>query len=223
MPASPKHQRPARRDATENRAALIEAARTSLQADPDASLETIAAAAGLSRRAVYGHFPSRDDLVREVVTSGAARILAAVPTGSALDPLSPVTRLAVIAAALWAEVSHVRSMAQIAVHGPFMEQIGTVLAPVRRAVREACALGAEDGTLRSDVTPGTLARLVEGACFAVLDEATRSETSTADGHRMVVLSALGMAGLDWRSATEVLAAIPAPTPAGTTTNTESRA
>ena len=54
-----------RRDATENRAALLDAAKTCLQHDPDASIETIAASAGLSRRAVYGHFPSRDDLVRE--------------------------------------------------------------------------------------------------------------------------------------------------------------
>lgn len=189
-----------RRDATENRAALIEAAKTVLQGDPDASLETIASAAGLSRRAVYGHFPSRDDLVREVVTAGAARIAAAMPTTSDLTVLPPAARLAAIAVTLWAEVSHVRSMARVAIRSPFSESVAAVFAPLRTQVRDACALGIADGAMRDDVDPATLGRLVEGACIAVLDEATRSGTSDEDGRRMVVLSALGMAGIDWRTA-----------------------
>jgi AcrR family transcriptional regulator len=198
---SPDQQtRAPRRDATENRAALIQAARTVLQGDPDASLETIASAAGLSRRAVYGHFPSRDDLVREVVTAGAARVAAAMPTTSDLVALPPAARLAAIAVTLWAEVSHVRSMARVAIRSPFSESVAEVFAPLRAQVRDACALGIADGAMRDDVDPATLGRLVEGACIAVLDEATRSGTSDEDGRRMVVLSALGMAGIDWRTA-----------------------
>ncbi|MGN6408883.1 MAG: TetR/AcrR family transcriptional regulator [Curtobacterium sp.] len=189
-----------RRDATENRAALIEAAKTVLQVDPDASLETIASAAGLSRRAVYGHFPSRDDLVRELVTTGAARIAAAMPTTSDLAELPPAARIASIAVALWAEVSHVRSMAAVAVREPFIQSVATEFAPVRAQVREACALGITDGVMRDDVDPDALGRLVEDACIAVLDEATRSGTSDAAGRRMVVLSALGVTGIDWRTA-----------------------
>ena len=198
---SPDQQmRAPRRDATENRAALLEAAKTVLQGDPDASLETIASAAGLSRRAVYGHFPSRDDLVREVVTAGAARVAAAMPTTSDLVALPPAARLAAIAVTLWAEVSHVRSMARVAIRSPFSESVAEVFAPLRAQVRDACALGIADGAMRDDVDPATLGRLVEGACIAVLDEATRSGTSDEDGRRMVVLSALGMAGIDWRTA-----------------------
>lgn len=204
-----------RRDATENRAALLDAAKTCLQQDPDASIETIAAAAGLSRRAVYGHFPSRDDLVREVVTAGAARIAAAMPTASDLQELPPAARLAAIAVTLWTEVSHVRSMARVAVRSPFAEPVAEVFAPLRSQVRQACALGIADGAMRDDVDPETLGRLVEGACIAVLDEATRSGTSDEDGRRMVVVSALGMAGIDWRTAllSEPAAPAPAPTPA----------
>ena len=72
MPTTP------RRDAVENRAALLAAARVMLNRDPDSSLEAIAAEAGLSRRAVYGHFPTRDDLLREVASLGAERITAAL-------------------------------------------------------------------------------------------------------------------------------------------------
>lgn len=211
-----------RRDATENRAALIEAAKTVLQQDPDASLETIASAAGLSRRAVYGHFPSRDDLVRELVTAGAARIAAAMPTTSDLGVLPPASRLAVIAVALWSEVSHVRSMARIAVRSPFAESVAEVFAPLRAQVREACALGIAEGSMRDDVDPATLGRLVEGACITVLDEATRSGTTDEAGRRMVVLSALGTAGIDWRTAllSEPVALV---SPTTTTTTPEARA
>ena len=211
-----------RRDATENRAALIEAAKTVLQQDPDASLETIASAAGLSRRAVYGHFPSRDDLVRELVTAGAARIAAAMPTTSDLGVLPPASRLAVIAVALWSEVSHVRSMARIAVRSPFAESVAEVFAPLRAQVREACTLGIAEGSMRDDVDPATLARLVEGACITVLDEATRSGTTDEAGRRMVVLSALGTAGIDWRTALLSEPVAPA-SPTTTTTTPEARA
>lgn len=200
MTGSETPLRAPRRDATENRAALIEAAKTALQRDPDASLETIAADAGLSRRAVYGHFPSRDDLVRAVVTAGAARILAAMPTTTDLGELPPTARIAAIAVTLWSEVSHVRSMARIAVRDPFGASVAEVFAPLRAQVREACSRGIADGSMRSDVDAATLGRLVEGACIAVLDEATRSGTSDEDGRRMVVVSALGMAGIDWRTA-----------------------
>lgn len=189
-----------RRDATENRAALIEAAKTVLQSDPDASLETIASAAGLSRRAVYGHFPSRDDLVREVVSAGAARIAAAMPNAADLADLPPAARIASIAVALWSEVSHVRSMAAVAVRSPFVETVAAEFAPVRARVREACAAGIAEGVMRDDLSADALGRLVEDACIAVLDEATRSGTSDTDGRRTVVLSALGVAGVDWRTA-----------------------
>ncbi|SDQ27743.1 transcriptional regulator, TetR family [Curtobacterium sp. UNCCL20] len=220
MTTSDQSGRAPRRDATENRAALLDAAKTVLQGDPDASLETIASAAGLSRRAVYGHFTSRDDLVREVVTAGAGRIAAAMPTTSDLGALPPAARLAAIAVTLWSEVSHVRSMARVAVRSPFSESVAEVFAPLRAQVRDACALGIADGAMRNDVDPGTLGRLVEGACITVLDEATRSGTSDDDGRRMVVLSALGVAGIDWRTAllSEPLAPVTpkAPTPGRST-------
>ncbi|WP_144710112.1 TetR/AcrR family transcriptional regulator [Curtobacterium pusillum] len=210
MTTTDQQTRAPRRDAALNREALLDAARTALQQDPDASLETIAQTAGLSRRAVYGHFPSRDDLVREVVTIGAARIAAAMPTSPDLAELPPASRIAAIAVALWSEVSHVRSMAAVAVRSPFIESVATEFAPVRAQVRQACALGIADGTMRDDVSADALGRLVEDACIAVLDEATRSGTSDEDGRRTVVLSALGITGIDWRTA--LLSEPAAPTP-----------
>src|SRR4051812_44793867 len=155
-----------RRDAVENRAALLAAARVVLNRDPDASLEAIAAEAGLSRRAVYGHFPTRDDLLREVAALGAARISAAL--ASTADP-DPVVELALIAARLWSEVESIQVMAVFAVRGALRSSIAEALAPLRTMVLLAVDRGQGQGGIRTDVEPRRLARLVEDSLLSVFD------------------------------------------------------
>jgi len=190
-----------RRDAVENRAALLTAARAVLNRDPDASLEAIAAEAGLSRRSVYGHFPTRDDLLREVTALGAARITAAL-VGTADD--DPVVELALIAARLWSEVESIQVMAVFAVRGSLRGNIAEALAPLRAMVLFAVDRGQTDGSIRTDIDAHRLARLVEDSLLSVFDESTRSTLSSTDGHRLVMLSVLGTLGLDWRSAGQLI-------------------
>ena len=56
-----------RADARKNIAAILEAATACLAVDPDASINDIAAAAGVGRVTLYGHFESRAALVAQVV------------------------------------------------------------------------------------------------------------------------------------------------------------
>ncbi|MEE1940792.1 TetR/AcrR family transcriptional regulator [Streptomyces sp. TRM 70361] len=90
MPSSPVHNR--RADARRSRAAILDAALRVLDARPDASLETIAGAAGVTRQTVYAHFPSRERLLLAVadrITEEVAAVMdAADPhTGPAADAL----------------------------------------------------------------------------------------------------------------------------------------
>ncbi|MDH2443715.1 TetR/AcrR family transcriptional regulator [Amnibacterium sp. CER49] len=189
-----------RRDATENREALLEAARRILNEDPEASLDAIAAGAGLSRRAVYGHFPSRNTLVAELAERGAARVAAAIERATAEDPALDV---ALLGRVVWDEVEHVRAMTSTIVHGPLRERIGAALGPIHgRLVADARRAGEQGG--RTDLSPETVARLIEGAAFTVLDESLRSPLSRRDGRRLVVLAGLGALGLSWREAGELL-------------------
>lgn len=200
MPTPPAPRAP-RRDAAANREALVAAAVTLLNRDPAVPLEAIAAEAGLSRRSVYGHFATRDDLVREVTLRGAARIARAARPAPIDDPL---VQLAALAAELWAQVEHVRVMARITVRGPLVGDVAQALAPLRAAVLDIVRRGTAEGRMRDDVDPARLARLVEGAALAVLDEAAATDLSRAEGHRLVVVAVLGMVGLDWRSADELV-------------------
>jgi len=186
-----------RRDALENRAALLAAARVVLNRDPDATLDLIAAEAGLSRRAVYGHFATRDELLRELVTAGAARIAGELAGIGHPDPL---VRLALVAARMWAEVEHVRVMALFAVRGPYTELIARELRPVRELLKSAVEEGAAGGGIRDDIPAATLARLIESAAIAVLDEANRTGLDADAGRRYVMLSVLSTAGLSARDA-----------------------
>ena len=181
-----------RRDAEENRAALLGAARVELNLDPDAPLEAIAARAGLSRRAVYGHFTSRDELVRELIAVGAARVGGSV---AGVQHDDPVVRLALIASRLWREVENIRVMAVFAVRGPFKGLTAEALAPVRREVVSAIVEGAENGSVRRDIPAASLARLVEDAALSALSEASTTAMPGADAHRLVMLLVLATAGL----------------------------
>jgi AcrR family transcriptional regulator len=193
-----------RKDATENRAALIAAARIALNDDPSASLETIATAAGLSRRAVYGHFASRDDLLRELLSSGAARVADAVAHSHHDDPL---TDLALIAASLWREVASIRVMALFAVRGPFKGLTGEALAPLRERVLADVQRGQRSGGIRGDVDASTLARLIEEGALLVLDEATTASLTAEQGHTLVMRVVLSLAGLGWHDITDLISTI----------------
>lgn len=200
--------RPPRRDATENRAALLDAARVVLNRDPDAGLDAIAAEAGLTRRSVYGHFANRDALLEELISRGAARVASAL---AGVDHPEPLVRIALIGSRMWLEVENVRVMSVFAVSGPFQKLVGARLMPIRRSLLDAVAEGASAKggfVIRRDMPPEIVARLIEGAAIAVLNEATRTRMGAATGRRIVMLAVLSMAGLDAADAARLIDTTP---------------
>ncbi|MEF2976994.1 TetR/AcrR family transcriptional regulator [Subtercola sp. YIM 133946] len=193
--------KPPRRDAAENRIAILESARLLLNRDPEASLEAIAAGAGLSRRSIYGHFATRDELVTEIQTLGGQRVTAAL---AHVDHVDSRVAIALIGARLWSEVENVRVMAQLAVRGPQRAAMADTLRPVREKLRSIVERGIAARELRTDVAPTTLANLIEGAALSVLDEAIRADLSNEEGHRLVMLATLATAGLSWHEASAVI-------------------
>ena len=186
-----------RRDAAENREALIAAAVRLLNADVDASLEAIAAEAGLSRRSVYGHFANRDELVREVLRLGAERVAASIIPIVHEDAR---VEIALYGATLWAQVQHASVTAEFAVRGPYTDLVTKALEPARAKLRATVRRGVSDGVLRRDIAAAPLARLIERAALDVLTEATHDGLDARAGHTLVMVTALSVAGLGWREA-----------------------
>jgi AcrR family transcriptional regulator len=217
MPTGGKSRSP-RRDAAENRTALLESASRVLNADPSAGLEAIAADAGLSRRAVYGHFPTRDALLAEVIRRGAERVAAAA---AGVPVAEPLVELALLGRVLWSAIADIRPMAQFAVRGPLRDNANSALRAVHARTRSAVERGIVAGDVRTDLDPEVTARLVGAAAFAVLDEVNRGTAPAAAGPELVVVAGFGALGLSWRETRDFLSAHPTllsdPSPAAVST------
>jgi AcrR family transcriptional regulator len=82
-----------RSDARRSIDAIHNAARTVLGEQPDASMEDIATAAGVTRQTVYAHFPSRDALIVALIEAARAEGLAAIDAAR-VDTAPPVDAIA---------------------------------------------------------------------------------------------------------------------------------
>lgn len=191
-----------RRDAVENRAGILDAARATLASDPHASVDVIARSAGLSRRTLYGHFDDRDALIRELISSGAQRFNAIAASVTDADARIALARLA---ARLWQEAAHVQFAAALALDETHVEHTATALAPLRRAVADLVRRGQDDGSFRSDIAAPTLARLIEEIARTVV---ARTDAASAGAADLAVRTVLSIAGLSWREADELLTAHP---------------
>lgn len=191
-----------RKDAAANRAGILRAAATMLASDPSASIDQIARAAGLSRRALYGHFDDRHALLTELIMGGSQRFNA---IAASIDDTDAPLALARLTARLWTEAAHVQIAAALALTEAHVEETAAALAPLRRTVAAIVRGGQEVGTLRTDITAPTLARLIEEAARLAVSRIDASSPAATD---LAVRAVLSIAGLSWRETEALLAAHP---------------
>lgn len=190
-----------RRDARANRDSILSAARTALAQDSNASIDLIARTAGLTRRALYGHFDDRSALITELIRTGAQRFNAI-----AEHPLDDDARIALaeLAARLWHEVAHIQTVTSIALDDAHVADTATALAPLRRVVGDIVERGRRTDALRTDIPGDVLARLIEETARMVV----RVDAVGPDAITTVVRAVLSIAGLSWRETDALLAAHP---------------
>jgi AcrR family transcriptional regulator len=83
--------KPRRADAQQNRERILKIAREALAASPDASLNSIARAAGVGPGTLYRHFPSREALVLALYRHEIQQLVGLAPALAAQHP--PLTAL----------------------------------------------------------------------------------------------------------------------------------
>jgi AcrR family transcriptional regulator len=89
---SPCGHQALRSDAQHNRARILDAAHHALAEAPDASLNSIAKAAGVGAGTLYRHFPSRETLVLAVYRHDVEQLVNSVPTLLPQPPLEALRR-----------------------------------------------------------------------------------------------------------------------------------
>lgn len=106
---SQARKRRQRSDARQSAASVLDAAIQVLARRPDASMDEIARAAGVSRQTVYAHFPSRDALIDAVIEQASAEFTGLLD-GVDLDQAPPAQALTRLLDAGW----------QVAARYPFL-------------------------------------------------------------------------------------------------------
>jgi len=139
-----------RSDAIQNEAAILAAAERVFRTDPRAGMVEVARAAGVSRRTLYMHFPSRTELV-------AAVFERAVATANAhLDPVDldgpPAEALERLVRSSWHEVDGVRTLLGVAEDELPAELVRAHHDLPLRRVANLLARGRATGDFRADLS-----------------------------------------------------------------------
>jgi len=95
-----------RSDAQHNRARILDAAHHALAESPDASLNSIAKAAGVGAGTLYRHFPSREALVLAVYRHDVEQLVNSVPALLAAQPPLEALRLWIERLASYVQIKH---------------------------------------------------------------------------------------------------------------------
>ncbi|MFE1782667.1 TetR/AcrR family transcriptional regulator [Streptomyces sp. NPDC059506] len=182
--------KPARRaDAQHNAEKILEAAVTCLSRNPDASVSDIAHAAGVGRVTLYGHFPSRADLIEAAL----ARLLG--QGDEVLERLDltgdPREALRVLIESSWlliAQASAVLEAAQ-AVLPP--GRLHDLHAKPEQRVGDLIGRGQAEGAFRRDLPASWLAgvmhHIIKGAAADVAD----GRLDRTDAPRFIAETVLG--------------------------------
>lgn len=163
-----------RADATRNRAAILDSARTLIAAHgPDVGMDRIATGAGVAVGTLYRHFPTKQDLVRAIAADLAATVAGILDSASGRVEAGRSTAAAEIVGLLHRVVV---TMGQERVLRDAVAD-GGVLRPVQeRAVRSLARLVSAahaDRALREDVTVDDITLLLATSPGAEVPEAVR--------------------------------------------------
>ncbi|MGX1881355.1 TetR/AcrR family transcriptional regulator [Streptomyces sp. NPDC055287] len=189
-----------------NRRRILDVALAELLRDPDASMDQIARAAGVVRRTVYGHFPSREALVAALVDNAVAAVSEAHATGR--DGVSdPAEALARATLAVWRIADRYRLLVALAQRSVTMQGIKERLAPVRKECVDLLRRGAADGVFTSPLPPAALGYVHEQTLFGLMEAVNDGELDAADGGRAAASTALLTAGVPLERVTGLLASI----------------
>ncbi|MFJ6837707.1 TetR/AcrR family transcriptional regulator [Streptomyces sp. NPDC091209] len=187
-----------------NRRRILDVALAELLRDPDASMDQIARAAGVVRRTVYGHFPSREALVGTLTDEAVAAVAAAHAAGreGVADPAESLARSTL---AVWEIADRYRLLVALAQRSVTMQGIRERLTPVREACAEILRRGLEQGVFASPLPPNALAYVHEQTLFALMEAVNDGLLAAEEAGSSAAVTMLTAAGVPASRATELVA------------------
>ena len=163
---------------------ILDVAALVLSKRPDATLQTIAAAAGVSRTTIFNKFPTRDDLLEALAEDALKRIgsvMALVPDGKPSDVAAVMIEVTRGLIPLEPRTAFLHAAPHRSDLDSLWEQAATSLA-IYIGTAQAY------GLLRGDYSTRWLTASYIGLLFAAWDEVFQGELGTAQAARLVVHS-----------------------------------
>src|SRR5471032_62944 len=118
------------RSLSDTRNRILDVALEVLGQNPDAGMGDIASAAGVVRRTVYGHFPTRTDLIRSLTQQAVNEVAAVLTEANASEGAAEAVWVDFIAG-LWPLTHRYRVLLALR-RGEFGEEIHAKLAAPKR-------------------------------------------------------------------------------------------
>lgn len=177
-----------RADARRNAAAILDAATDCLARDPEMTIADIAAAAGVGRITLYGHFKTRAELVDAVLSrtiEHADAILGATDTAG--DPPEALARLV---ASSWQIVHQFRNILIAAHRELSAERIRGVHDPILRRVRDLIERGQAAAAFRRDLPGQWLTTTTFSLMHAAAEDAAAGRVQADDAARLITATLL---------------------------------
>jgi AcrR family transcriptional regulator len=162
---------------------IVEVALDVLGDDPDAGMGEIATAAGVVRRTVYGHFPTRLDLIRTLTERAVADMTAAladVDAETAASAAGPDAAWAGFIARLWPVAHRYRVLLALR-RSEYGTAIHGLLGPLDELLADLVRRGQDTGAFADHLPPVLLSQIAYGAVFSVADSAL-ADAAVTDAH-----------------------------------------
>lgn len=180
--------RPQRADAQRSVAAILAATLDCLARDPQASVADIAKAAGVGRVTLYGHFPSRADLIDAAfghVLRQAGEVLEQVDLSG--DPPAALTRLA---ESSWQIIDRYRALLAAAERDLPPERIRGYHDDPMRRVQSLIERGQREGAFRSDLPVAWLVAVFYSVMHSAAAEIGAGRLAAGEAARVITATLL---------------------------------
>lgn len=174
----------------ETRTRILDVARELLGQNPGAGMGDIASAAGVVRRTVYGHFPTRADLVRtlaEHAVDEIAEVLRQINVDD--EPADAVWALFV--ARLWPLADRYRVLLAFR-RGEYGDDIHALLTSVDRILADLIERGQAAGRFGTHLPADVLGQIAYAAVFAIADVGRAGEALDVHAATITSLLVLGV-------------------------------
>ncbi|HEY4018399.1 MAG TPA: TetR/AcrR family transcriptional regulator [Pseudonocardiaceae bacterium] len=182
---------PARaRSMRDTRDRILDVALEVLGQNPDAGMGDIASAAGVVRRTVYGHFPTRADLVRTLAQRAVDEVAAVLTEVNASEGAADAVWVDFIAR-LWPLVRRYRVLLALR-RGEYGEEIHALLGPVDKILADLVQRGQDREIFGRHLPAGILSQVAYAAVFTIADNGLSDGTLGARAATMTSLLMFGV-------------------------------